>query len=122
MIRARFDNDGSFGKHEYGHETKPPTFGATVGAVRPVAYASVEAHHLTADIRYFRDHRVDGHGPLLVLPIIRALYVQRIAPGCRCGIGDERLQERRADVIAVIVAREGPNMVREAPIGPGACQ
>src|SRR5688572_11733642 len=102
----------AFRKQQRHDEARAP-FRSAFGLVRVPASATRETDHLSADLRDLRVHDVDGHGPLLVFPVIRRLTVE-----CECAsalelLCDERLQEGIADVRAAARACERLDVIDE---------
>ena len=91
---------------------------AALRAGCPVAQATAHAHELAAHLRHLRDEGMDRHGPLLVLPVVRALRVECEGPGPGRGIRQEGLQKRQADVRTIVIARKRPEMVAQRAVGP----
>ena len=65
---------------------------------------------------------IDRFRPLLGLPVVGGLGLHRKRPGAGPGVGHEGLGEGIADVRAIVVAGEGPDVVCQYPRRPGPAQ
>ena len=101
-------------------QAKAPALDVILRALDPVTHAAAHAHQLVADFHDLGGRRVDRHGPLFVSSVVRALRVEAKGPSRRRGAGQEGLQEGIADIRAVTVARNRPDMVDKRAVGPRA--
>ena len=108
----------SLGEQEVQADTDSPVRPA-VGRLEVVATAGLPLHHLVPNPEDLAVKDVDGNGPVFRFPVVTTFGVDGEGGTFPELIGIERLDEGTVDLVAVIVARKGPDVIREEPVGAG---
>src|SRR4029450_8386585 len=109
----------SLGEKERDDEANSPV-GPAARALSVVAAAERELDWQLAELDQLGDEQVDGHRPAVVLPVVCGLGVHAERSEGLGSKGEEGLQERGADVLAVVVAGERPDVVGQNAIRKAA--
>jgi hypothetical protein len=82
--------------------------------------ANRELYREFSDSYQLSDGQVDGHGPLVVVPVVSAFRVNGEGGFRLCGVGEKWLKEGGADVISMFVSGVRPNVVKQESVSPAA--
>jgi hypothetical protein len=82
--------------------------------------ANRELHREFSDSYQLRDGQVDGHGPLVVVPVVSAFRVNGEGGFCLSGAGEKWLKKGGAGIISMFVSGVRPNVVKQESVSPAA--
>jgi hypothetical protein len=100
-------------------QPKPPARGARLGRFGPVPHPRADLQRRVAHLEQLTDGEVDRDGPLSALPVVGRLGIDGDRRLGTRDVGQERLDEGRADVRPIVVAPKGLDVVDQAPTSPG---
>jgi hypothetical protein len=91
---------GLFGEEEGNGGSQAPV-GAAVWAFNVLAAAKLQADGLPPQGNEFTHRPDDRHTPLIFIPVVGRLGKKRKGPGIGRGIGEEGLEKRKRDGLAL---------------------